>query len=76
MDYALKLSGTARFTIEGAVAAARRTGEGIYGIAATEYGGKEGKLTLDGCYTDLLSGLTHEKEILLKPYQTAILKKK
>lgn len=61
--------------IEGMVAAARRTGVEMEGIAAVEYGGKPGMLELDRRYVDLLTGQTHEKMIRLEPYQTAVLRK-
>lgn len=61
--------------IEGTVAAAYREGNGLCGISVQEYGGKEGKLHLDGSYTDLLTGRQHADEICLAPYQTAILRK-
>lgn len=75
LKLAMEESGTGHFTIEGAVAAARRTGEGIGGIAAAEYGGREGLLKLEGSYTDLLTGQTHEQEIRFAPYQVAVLVK-
>lgn len=61
--------------IEGEVAAAYRYGDGLSGIGAQEYGGREGKLYLEGCYTDLLTNVTYQGEAALKPYQTLILKK-
>ena len=61
--------------IEGEIAAAIRTGNNIQGISAQEYGGKPGKLYLDGCYTDLLTGIQWIDEMPLTPYQTAILRK-
>ena len=74
-DYSLSLSGASRLTIEGTVAAARRTGPAEEGITATEYGGQSAKLLLDGRYTDLISGQEYETGLLLAPYQTAVLKK-
>lgn len=64
-----------QFKVEGAVAAARRTGTNIRGIAAQEYGGKPGKLFLNGTYTDLITAKTWDHEIPLAPYQTVILRK-
>lgn len=63
------------FALDGVVAAACRTGNDICGIAATEYGGKQGKIALDGIYTDLLTGLQHSDAISLAPYQTVVLQK-
>lgn len=73
--YALELSGAEHLTIEGSVAAAKRVGDGIEGITATEYGGGDGALLIDGTYTDLLSGKTYCERISLSPYQTVVLKK-
>jgi len=64
-----------QFQVEGEVAAARRTGTNMQGIAAQEYGGKPGKLFLNGSYTDLITGKTWDHEIPLAPYQTVILRK-
>lgn len=73
-EYALSLSGADRMHIEGDVAAAKRVGSTVHGFAATEYGGKDGALYADGCYTDLLSGARFCGHIPLAPYQTVILK--
>ncbi len=73
MKYALGISGTGGIPVTGDVAVARRTGTGIRGIAAQEFGGKEGSLTLDGTYRDLLTGTVHQEEMKLLPYQTAVL---
>ena len=68
-------TGSVQPKIEGQVAAAYRRGEGLCGIGAQEYGGKPGKLFLNGRYTDLLTGAIHEGSMELAPYQTAILQK-
>ena len=68
-------SGCEALEIQGKVAAARRTGGGIQGITATEYGGKPGTLRLDGRYYDHLSGAVCENEVSLAPYQTLVLEK-
>lgn len=73
--YALDLSGAQALDISGDVAAARRVGEGLAGISATEYGGKDGTLRLDGRYTDLISGESYENTVPLAPYQTVVLQK-
>lgn len=75
MLLALQRSGTSRLPIEGKVAAAYRRGENVEGIAAAEYGGGSGTLALDGLYTDLLTGLSHEEQIILGPYQVVMLVK-
>lgn len=75
LKLAMEISGTTHFDIDGAVAAARRSGDGIEGIAVAEYGGKAGALHLDGCYTDLLTGLSHRDWLHLAPYQVSVLEK-
>lgn len=75
LKYAMEESGTSCLPVEGPVAAALRTGEGMEGIAAVEYGGKGGRLSLPGCYTDLLTGQSWKNEMRLEPYQAAVLVK-
>lgn len=75
LEQAMAESGVAHLTIEGSVAAARREGDGIRGIAAVEYGGKEGALKLDGSYIDLLTQTQYDGKIRMNPYQIAVLEK-
>ncbi len=75
LRHALACSGAGRIPIEGDVAAARRVGDGIRGITAQEFGGKEGSLQLDGTYRDLLTNTVHQGEMRLAPYQTAVLQR-
>lgn len=75
MEYALAVSHADRLHIQGTVAAARRTGGSFRGITATEYGGNEGAVILDGEYIDLLTDTIHSDQITLSPWQTVILER-
>lgn len=66
-------NGMDHFTTEGSVAAARRHGDGIRGVTATEYGGNPGKLTLKGRYYDHIRKEYYVNEVPLAPYQTVVL---
>ena len=69
----LEESGMTPLVIAGNVAAARREGNGLRGITATEYGGKPGKITLPGRYFDHISQKVFEREAEIAPYHTLVL---
>ena len=73
LGYILKETPVPTFSITGKVAAAHRTGDGLRGISATEFGGEAATLQLDGRYYDHLSGAYFENEVQFAPYQTVIL---
>ena len=73
LGHILEETAVSVFSITGKVAAAHRTGDGLRGISATEFGGNPATLKLDGRYFDHLSGAYFENEVQLAPYQTVIL---
>lgn len=73
MAHILQENQLSTFSFTGKIAAAERIGQDLHGLSATEFGGVDGTLKLDGRYFDHISGGYYENEVQLSPYQTVIL---
>ena len=65
--------GISTFKTEGNIVAARREGKNRKGIAVQEISGNTGKIHLDECMTDILTGKKYSGEVALEPFETLIL---
>lgn len=74
MDIALKLSNAQHFDVTGTVAVAKREGNGESGYIVVGYSDKPASVTLQGTYTELLTGQTYSNTISVEPYQVLVLK--
>ena len=73
LEMVLAQTGILRAKVTGKVAAAFRSGHGLRGICAQEYGGESGTLYVPGPHTDLLTGKVLSGTVTLEPWQTLIL---